>query len=82
MVLPLNSELPSNFSPEIVDTLERAFEDVWIVLQAHLEPGGSEKDDELAITLSRMLVALAADGITDRQELRRRALVTVALTPR
>ena len=78
--MPLNGELPCAFSPEVVETLERAFEDVWMVLQAHLDPGS--KDERLAITISQTLVALAAIGVTDRQELRRQALASIALTPR
>ena len=34
----LDGELPHSFSPEVVETLERAFGDVWIVLHAHLQP--------------------------------------------
>jgi hypothetical protein len=34
----------------------------------------------LKIALSRTLIALAAEGITDPQELRRRALENMALT--
>jgi hypothetical protein len=79
--MPPNSELPGNFTPEVVEALERAFEDVWTVLQAHLDPG-SEDGTELGSTISRTLVALAATGITDRQELRRQALGTMPLTPR
>jgi hypothetical protein len=76
-----SSDLPSVFTPEVVEVLEQAFEDVWKVLHAHVDP---ESDDgqELGSTIGRTLVALAADGVTDRQELRSRALGTIALTPR
>jgi hypothetical protein len=52
-----------NFSPEIIKVLERAFEDVWIVLAAHQERG-SDCEPELGISVGRTLVALAANGIT------------------
>jgi hypothetical protein len=75
------SDLPTSFTPEIVAALEQAFEDVWKVLEAHLEPG-SEHDAAWGSTISRTLVALAANGITERQQLRSQALGTLGLTPR
>jgi hypothetical protein len=78
--MAFNGTLAHNFSPEVVEILERAFEDVWTVLEAHQEPG-SECKPEMGFTVGRTLVALAANGITDRQELRRRALETIALSP-
>ena len=75
-----SSDLPSLFTPEVVEVLEQAFEDVWKVVQAHLEPGAAV-ETEWGSTIGCALVALAANGITDRQELRSRALRTIALTP-
>jgi hypothetical protein len=54
--VPLNGELPGTFSPEVVETLERAFEDVSTVLQAHLDPGSND-GKALGIIISRTLVA-------------------------
>ena len=71
--------LPGNFSPEVVKALEGAFQDVWLVLEAHNSPE-SDASKDLSIAISRTLVALAADGITDRQELRRKALVQLVLS--
>jgi hypothetical protein len=76
-----NSDLLSVFTPEVVMNLEQAFEDVWTVLCAHVQPGSTE-EPELGSTISRTLVALAAKGITDRQELRSKALGAIALTTR
>ena len=70
---------PGNFSSEVVKTLEGAFQDVWLLLQAHDSPE-SDASKDLGIALSRTLVALAAEGITDRHELRRKALVQLALS--
>ena len=74
------SDLPSAFTPEIVTALEQAFEDVWKVVQAHLEPESEHDGTEWGSTISRTLVALAANGITDRQQLRSHALKTIGLT--
>ena len=75
----VTDQLAHNFGPEVVEVLERAFEDVWTVLEAHLDPE-SECGKELGITLGRTLVGLAANGVTDRQELRRQALQIIPLT--
>jgi hypothetical protein len=69
-------------NPELVAALERAFQDVWAILYAHIPVDGGAAGKEQAIALSQTLVALAADGITDPQELRRKALETMVLTPR
>jgi hypothetical protein len=74
------SSLPQN--PEVVAAMERAFQDVWAVLYAHLPLDGGDAVKEQSIALSQTLVALVADGITDPQELRRKALEVMALTPR
>ena len=79
--MAFHGRLAHNFSPEVSEVLERAFDDVWTVLAAHQEPG-SECEPEMGITVGRTLVALATNGITDRQELRRQALETIALAPR
>jgi hypothetical protein len=42
----------------------------------------SRQSEELKIQLSQTLVSLAADGITDWQELRRKALESMALSVR
>jgi hypothetical protein len=73
-------ELARDFSPEVMEVLAGAFEDVWTVLAAHQEPG-TECEPEMGMAVGRTLVGLAADGVTDRQELRRRALAKIALSP-
>jgi hypothetical protein len=66
----------------VVAAIERAFQDVWAVLYAHLSLDGGDAVKEQSIALSQTLVALAADGITDPRELRRKALEAMVLTPR
>jgi|GraSoiStandDraft_4_1057263.scaffolds.fasta_scaffold4637810_1 hypothetical protein len=74
------NSLPQN--PEVVAAIERTFQDVWAVLYAHLPLDGGDAVKEQSIALSQTLVALAADGITDPRELRRKALEAMVLTPR
>jgi hypothetical protein len=54
---------------------------VWTTLYAHV-PTVGDQAKELKITLGRTLVAPAAEGITDPQELRRKALENMALMSR
>jgi len=51
-------------NPAVVQAMETAFGMVWSVLYAHLPPEG-EMHKDVGITLSRTLVALAGEGITD-----------------
>jgi hypothetical protein len=77
-----NNHLPSSgYNPEVLADLAAAFNDVWAMLYAQVPP---ESDDvlELSVSLSRELVALAVEGVTDPKELRRRALANMILTSR
>ena len=62
----------------IADAIDQAFEAVWRTLCAHMPPD-SDQSQELKITLSQTLIALAADGVTDPRELRRKALESMVL---
>jgi hypothetical protein len=62
-------------------SLQQAFDAVWATLYAHVPPEDKVRSEELGIALGKTLVSLAAEGITDPQELRRRALENMALTP-
>ena len=77
--MPFTDQPIDGYSPELISALERACEAVWVTLYAHV-PVDGDAAKELKIALSRTLVALAADGVTEFQELRRRALETLALT--
>ena len=78
--MPLVSELSDDYSPELLAALEQAYDNVWTTLYAHMRAATSDQSVELQIRLNRTLVALAADGVTDPAELRRKALVTMALS--
>ena len=66
------------FGAELLNALEKAFQAVRLTLYAHMRIEG-DAAKELQTVLSRTLVALAADGVREPQELRRRALETMAL---
>ena len=69
------------FDPEMLATLEQTFNDTWPVLEAHEPFLDSEKEAELKLGLSRTLVALVAEGVTDADRLRKFALERLPLTP-
>jgi hypothetical protein len=75
----LSSELPNSYSPALLASLEQAFDAVWTRLYAHV-PAAGDQVKELQITLSQTLIALVAEGITDPQELQRKALESMVLT--
>jgi hypothetical protein len=68
------------YDPAILAAIHEAFEATWSVLQAHEQsPPSKERNAELGIALSRVLVALAAEGVIDPAELRSRALLELPL---
>lgn len=60
-----------------VEAIEQAFEAVWNLYEHSARH--DQQTQEMMVTLSRTLVALAADGITDAKELRRKAVENMAL---
>ncbi len=77
--MSLNNQLrTSGFSPDVVETLTAAFNDVWAMLYAQVPPGDDEAM-QLSTNLSCALVALAIEGVTDPRELRRKALKNMIL---
>jgi hypothetical protein len=76
--MSVTTQILDSSSPSILDTIDQAFEAVWRMLYAHMPPE-NELSMELKIALSQTLIALAADGVTDPRELRRRALESMVL---
>ncbi|MGH6735524.1 MAG: hypothetical protein ACRECX_05525 [Methyloceanibacter sp.] len=60
--------------------LTKAFEASWEVLKSHDPFRDPEKDDDLKLALRSKLLALAADGLSDPDQLRRLALENLPLT--
>lgn len=73
--------MTDSYSPKLLNAVDQAFKSVWETLYAHV-PVSGEDANELQIRLSRVLISLASDGITDPADLRRKALTTMALNPR
>jgi hypothetical protein len=62
------------YDPALHSTVEQAFDAAWTVLHARDPLADFEQDYELKTALSRKLMGLAADGVTDAIELREWAL--------
>jgi hypothetical protein len=70
---------PNWSDPKLLAALTRAFDATWLVIRAHECDEDKSRIAELSMELSRKLVELAANGVTDAQELRRLALETLPL---
>jgi hypothetical protein len=76
----MGSDISRLYDPATLAAIHVAFEATWAVLQAHEKsPPSKERNAELGIALSRVLVALAAEGVIDPAELRSRALQELPL---
>ena len=59
--------------------IRQAFDAAWAVIRAHETEDDKERDQELSVALNETLVALAAEGITDAEQLRNGALQRMPL---
>ena len=62
------------YDPALRSTVEQAFDAAWTLLQARDPFRDLDQDYELKTALSRKLMGLATDGVTDPIELREWAL--------
>jgi hypothetical protein len=69
-----NNPPPRWSDPVVLAAIERAFDATWPVIRAHEAGNDKARIAELSMMLSHKLVELAANGVTDPQELRRLAL--------
>jgi hypothetical protein len=64
---------------KLVTELAQTFESIWLVMRAHEPLVDADRAKELSIEISRKLVELAADGVTDPAQLRRLTLESLPL---
>jgi hypothetical protein len=67
------------YDPEMLAVMEQAFNSTWAVLEAHDISHDQTNNDELRMALSRIIVALVAQGVTDPGWLRKMALESMPL---
>jgi hypothetical protein len=77
---PLNILSGDHDDPTLF-AIKQAFYDVWTVLAAHEPYRDRTQDDERKMELSRTLMVLAANGVTDIAELRRLGFKSLSLPP-
>ena len=65
--------------PKLVAELAQTFESIWLVMRAHEPLVDADRAKELGIEISRKLVELAADGVTDPAQRRRLTLESLPL---
>jgi hypothetical protein len=75
-----NNPPPTWSDPAVLAAIQLAFDAAWPVIRAHEAGNDKAQMAELSMMLSHRLVELAADGVTNPQELRRLALETFPLT--
>jgi len=63
--------MPDKYVPS---ELEEAFDAAWIAVGRHKCPIMPSEEAQLRLSLARHIVRLSNSGITDRDELRRRAI--------
>ena len=68
-------------NPKLLIELAQAFESIWLVIRAHEPLLDADRAKELSIKISRKLVELAADGVTDPAQLRKLTLESLPLSP-
>jgi hypothetical protein len=73
-------DLSDLYDPEMLAVMEQAFNATWAVLEAHDISHDQMKNDELRMALSRIIVALVAQGVTDPGWLRKMALESMPLS--
>lgn len=59
--------------------IAQAFDAAWAVIRAHETDDDKERTRHLGIVLRQTLVALAAEGVTDAEQLRNKALQSLPL---
>ena len=60
--------------------IAQAFDAAWAVIRAHETDDDKERSSYLGNVLRHTLVALAAEGVTDAEQLRNKALQRLPLT--
>jgi hypothetical protein len=77
----MSLELLHLFDPSQLATLEKAFNAAWAVLKPKKMAAGSSQEQEQKLALANCLVAIAKNGVTDPNELRKQAIELMLIGP-
>jgi hypothetical protein len=70
----MGSIVEQSYKTSTLANLSKAFEATWEVLKARHSLNEVDAEDDLRLAVGGRLLELAADGVTDPEELRNRAL--------
>jgi hypothetical protein len=69
------------FDPSQLATLEQAFSMAWAVLKPKELVTGSSQEKEQQRALANCIISIAEDGVTDPDELRKKAIELMLIGP-
>ena len=75
----MRSDIEQSYETSALANLSKAFEATWEVLHARDSSRDADAEDDLRLAVSGKLLELAADGLTDPEELRDRVLESLSV---
>lgn len=78
----MGSNIKQSYETSMLANLSKAFEATWEVLRARDSSRDVDAEDDLRLAVSGKLLELAAEGVTDPEELRNRALESLSFSDR
>jgi hypothetical protein len=78
----MGSNIEQSYETSTLANLSKAFEATWEVLRARHSSGDVDAVDDLRLAISGKLLELAAEGVTDPEELRNRVLESLSVSNR
>jgi hypothetical protein len=71
----MGSNIKQSYETSMLANLSKAFEATWEVLRARDSSRDVDAEDDLRLAVSGKLLELAAEGVTDPEEIRNRAVL-------
>lgn len=71
----MGSNIKQSYETSMLANLSKAFEATWEVLRARDSSRDVNAEDDLRLAVSGKLLELAAEGVTDPEEIRNRAVL-------
>jgi hypothetical protein len=75
----MRSDIEQSYETSALANLSKAFQATWEVLHARDSSRDADAEDDHRLAVSGKLLALAADGLTDPEELRDRVLQSLSV---
>jgi hypothetical protein len=75
----MGSNIEQSYETSALANLSKAFEATWEILHARDSSRDADAEDDLRLAVSGKLLELAAEGLTDPEELRDRVLESLSV---